>query len=419
MPGPRERVNVPDRRLPPEPSGPLPLASRGVPRRIRVVQVSVFLDPRKRGVDLLLDDWTGLTVPAAAAVAAGCEVAVVQAAHEDENRVLDAVAYHFVAERPASAARRRLGRWAAPLTQRVLDRVVSLDPDVVHFHGLSFPRHASRLVEAVGGLPVLAQDHADRPAPVWRRRIDRRAFAGLAGVLFTAREQAGPLRDLGLLPPDVPVFEVFESTTRFTPGDVREARRLTGLGGDPCLLWVGRLDRNKDPLTVLEAFSRTADVLPDARLWMCYRDAPLLAAVESRVRSSRALQGRVCLMGERPREEVERLLRASDFLVLGSHREGSGYAVIEALACGTVPLVTDIPSLRRVTGGGKAGALSPPGDASAMTRAMVAWARLDRTALRRAAREHFERSLSLAALGSELRMAYEAAASSRRVATDA
>jgi glycosyltransferase involved in cell wall biosynthesis len=82
--------------------------------------------------------------------------------------------------------------------------------------------------------------------------------------------------------------------------------------------------------------------------------------------------------------------------------------VIEALACGTVPIVTDIPPLRRITGGGAVGALFPPGDAGAMARMLVDWAGRDRIATRYAARDHFERALSIEALGEELRAAYQA-----------
>ena len=43
------------------------------------------------------------------------------------------------------------------------------------------------------------------------------------------------------------------------------------------------------------------------------------------------------------RARVEELMRAADIFTLGSHREGSGYALTEALACGLPPVVTDIP----------------------------------------------------------------------------
>jgi glycosyltransferase involved in cell wall biosynthesis len=94
--------------------------------------------------------------------------------------------------------------------------------------------------------------------------------------------------------------------------------------------------------------------------------------------------------------------------VQASHAEGSGGALIDALACGTTPLVTDIPSFRRITGDGACGALVPIDDADALAHAIRDWARRDRPMLRRRAREHFERDLSFDALGRQLRAAYDA-----------
>jgi glycosyltransferase involved in cell wall biosynthesis len=374
---------------------------------VRIVQVSFFVDPRDTDPEVLLDEWSGLTVPAEAASRAGCEVAVVQASSVERRVLRGDVVYHFVADRRPGPLRRRLGRWAAPMTPRVLERVGAPSPALVHVHGLSYPRHVARLAARLRGTPILLQDHADRPPPGWRMRSYRASMQRARGVLFTAAEQARPFLESGALPADVRIFEVPESTSRFTPGAQQAARTRTGVHGDPCFLWVGRLDANKDPLTVLEAFARAAGALPGARLWMCYGDAPLLAEVRAKLGRDPLLAGRVALLGRRPHADVEQLLRAADFLVLGSHREGSGYAVIESLACGTTPLVTDIPSFRRLTGDGAIGALSPPGDAEAMARAMTAWAGKPKDVLRRAALAHFERHLSFAAVGERLRSAYE------------
>ena len=73
--------------------------------------------------------------------------------------------------------------------------------------------------------------------------------------------------------------------------------------------------------------------------------------------------------------------------------------LIEALACGTTPLVTDIPSFRRITGEGHAGALVPLEDAPALAQAIVRWSERGRAELRRDARRHFERELSFDANG--------------------
>src|SRR5262249_42702980 len=99
-------------------------------------------------------------------------------------------------------------------------------------------------------------------------------------------------------------------------------------------------------------------------------------------------------------------LRAADFLVQGSHREAAGFGVIEALACGTTPLVSDIPSFRRITGEGRVGGLFPVGDAPALARVLVDWSGRDQGAVGAAARAHFERELSFRAVAGQLREAY-------------
>jgi glycosyltransferase involved in cell wall biosynthesis len=214
----------------------------------------------------------------------------------------------------------------------------------------------------------------------------------------------------GSLRPDLPVFEILEGSTEFTPGDREAARRQTGITGTPALLWTGRLDANKDPLTVLDAFALAAPRLPDARLWCCFGQAPLLDEVQRRVASDPLLKERVTLLGFRPHDELVQHFRAADFFVQLSHREGSGYSVIEALACGTTPLVSDIAALRRIVG--DAGSLTPVGDAKALAAAMMDWATRDQATLRREARRQFDDQLTFARLGRDLRLAYETLARS-------
>jgi len=376
-------------------------------RALRVVQVGLHADVERRPAEALLRAWPTLPAVAPAAARAGVDLAVVQAAHRDESVERDGVPYHFV-EDAAPPLRLPLGARVARRPSRLIRRVAALAPDVVHVNGLVRPLAARQLAAALGGVPVLVQDHGAVPPDGWRRRAWRWAYAPVAGVAFTAREQAAPFVAAGVLRDDVPVFEVLESSTAFTPGDRDEARRATGMFGDPCFLWTGRLDANKDPLTVLDAFERAVRLLPDARLWCCFGHAPLLYAVRRRVMRSPVLRGRVRLLGTRPHAEIELRFRAADFFVQASHREGSGYSLLEALACGVVPLVTDIPAARRIVGG--AGSLTPVGDAGALARAMVSWAERAREPLRRAARARFDDALTFDVVGRELRDAYETVA---------
>lgn len=372
---------------------------------MRVVQVSCYSDPDRRRGHALLDAWPILVDVARAARRAGVDVTVVQAAGADETVECDGVRFHFVREQASSARRRRGVDW--PMTPRVIEHVRALGPDVIHLHGLSFPRHAEQLA---GIAPVLVQDRADRVPPPWRRRAWRRGFAAASGVLFAARAQAQPFLAASVLPRDTAVYEGLGVTSTFAPGDVHAARRATGLFGDPCFVWVGHLDVRKDPITLVDALARAAPSLADPHLWFCWGTAPLLDAVRARAGTYPALTGRSHYLGTRSRVEVEQLLRAADFLVSASRHEGTGMAVIEAYACGTTPIVTDIPSFRRITADGVAGGLAPCGNVAEFARTIVDWSTRDRAQLRHAAREHFERSLSIDAMGRELLAAYEAVA---------
>lgn len=358
-------------------------------RSLRVVQVGFQPDPLGREPARLLEDWPTLVDVAEAARTADLQVFVVQACRRAQVLNRNGVCYHFFAQRAQAPA-----------------LIGSLDPDVIHVHGLRFPREVLHLAAHLPGVPILLQDHASRPPRPWRRRLHRRALAAAAAVAFCARPQSRPFEEARLIGPGTAIRVIAESTSRFTPGAREEARARTGLRGDPCLLWVGHLCANKDPLTVLEGVSRAAQAMPGLELWCCFGESPLAQAVAARIGRDARLRGRVHLLGRRPHAQIESLMRAADLFVSGSHREGSGYALIEALACGLPPLVTDIPSFRALTGDGAVGRLWSCGNAQSLADGLRELVPELGPAERARARAHFERELSPAALGSRLEETY-------------
>ncbi|HEY8312110.1 MAG TPA: glycosyltransferase family 4 protein, partial [Gemmatimonadaceae bacterium] len=322
----------------------------------------------------------------------------------------DGVSFNFVADKPTLLSRISRLEANTSVPGRLIAMVRSLKPDVVHVHGFHHPRAIQSLGQVLGDAPILVQDHATRAPRGWRAGIWRALCRRLAGVIFTSRDQAQPFVDAGVFSRDLPIFEVLESSVHFSPGDQQSARRDTGLGGDPCFLWTGHLNENKDPLTTLAAFARVVSQLSNARLWCCFGTAPLMKQVTKYIDSHPGLADRVTFLGDRPHSEMEQLFRAADFFVQTSHRESTGYSLIEALACGTPALVTDIPASRRITANGRVSSLTPVGDAHALATAMVAWAQRNRLESRRAARSWFEESLSFECIGRELRAAYESVA---------
>ena len=144
---------------------------------------------------------------------------------------------------------------------------------------------------------------------------------------------------------------------------------------------------------------------------MAYRGDGLLAQVRRAVRDL-TLEDRVHLLGRVPRESLRDLFAAADFLLQGSHREGSGLAVLEALACGVHPVVTGIPTFRAITGDGAAGTLWRVEDAGDLARAIRE--AVARRQPRAEIRAFFTSHWSHEAIGRAAVRAYEAAIRARR-----
>lgn len=365
---------------------------------MRVVQISFFVDPEGREPLELLRAWESLVDVARAATSAGARVSVIQASLIADRVVRDDIDYSFVRPDPVTHS--------IVHTQEFATLLQTINPDVLHVHGLGFPADVLALHRLLPLTPILLQDHANRPPRIWRRRVWRNAFSFAAGVAFCAETQAQPFIADRLLGADARIFAIPESTSRFGPGDREHAQRITGLRGAPCVLWVGHLNHNKDPLTVLDGVSRAVDELPELQLWCCYGVAPLLGEVQARIERDPRLRGRVHLLGRVAHHTVQHLMRAADLFVLGSHREGSGYSLIEALACGVSPVVTDIPSFRALTNG-TVGQLWPCGDSAQLSSALLAAAAESSPETRARVRAHFDRELSFAAVGRKLVAAYE------------
>jgi glycosyltransferase involved in cell wall biosynthesis len=370
-------------------------------RALHVAQIGIFRDRLGRSPAELLAAWPSLVDVAEAAARGGARVSVIQACGSRERIESNGIDYHFLPFGPDRGL--ELGGELATLLR-------ALAVDLLHVHGLHFPRELEAL-GALGPQPLLVQDHASRPPRWWRRAAWRRCAPYISGVAFCAHAQAEPFLRSGVLDARTRVFEIPESTSGFTLQDQAAARRLTGISGHPAVLWVGHLDANKDPLTLLEGIARTTRILPQLRLYCCFASAPLLARVQRQIATDERLRGRVQLLGRVAHAQVERLMHAADLFVSASHHEGSGYALIEALACGLTPVVSDIPSFRVLTGGtyphaSGVGRLWTCGRPASLAAALLAAESERHTGSRAAVRAHFDRELSFATLGSKLVAAY-------------
>lgn len=373
-------------------------------RPLHVAQINFLPVPEGRTHTEILEQWHSLVDIAEVAASGGTRVSVVQAAAREDLITRNGIDYHFVDIRGLEVAKNRGRRYASLLAD--------IKADVLHAHSLGFVEEAFAIAQCLPQLPIIIQDHADRLPRWWRRLQWRRWYTAISGVAFTTTELAQPFARAGLFGPATRLFAIVESTSRFTLGSRAQARAQTGLYGDPCVLWVGHLNAHKDPLTVLDGVARAVEQLPELQLWCAFGTAPLLAEVQQRIERDPRLAGRVHLLGKVARARVGLLMQAADLFVSGSFGEASGYALLEALASGAMPVVTDIPSFRALTGDGRVGHLWPCGDAAGLAAALT------RAAANRPSREqvraHFDATLSFTALGRQWAEAYAQVHAERR-----
>ncbi|MEO1085000.1 MAG: glycosyltransferase family 4 protein, partial [Acidobacteriota bacterium] len=161
----------------------------------------------------------------------------------------------------------------------------------------------------------------------------------------------------------------------------------------PTALWIGRLRRYKCVETVIDAAARWAQGHPDLRLLIA-GDGPQRPALEQRVRSL-GLGGRVELLGFVDHGRKVELLQRAHVVVQTSMKEGWGMTVIEANACGTAVVASDVAGLRDSVRDGETGVLVPWNRPDALAAAVTD--RVDDGARRRrleAASVHWARRFS-------------------------
>jgi glycosyltransferase involved in cell wall biosynthesis len=227
-------------------------------------------------------------------------------------------------------------------------------PDVVLVQGLIFPLQVLILRNALGRkCKIIVQHHGEKPFSGIKAFFQKLADKSIDAYLFTSIGNAQPWLSAKIISSTNKIFEVLEASTFFEKKNKQAAKNKLGLTGDSNFLWVGRLNANKDPLTVINAFEKYLTFNPKAKLFMIYHRDDLIRDIKNFIEKNENLQKAIKLIGKIPHSELSTWYNAANFYISASHKEGSGYALLEAMSCGCVPIVTDIPSYRTITANGK------------------------------------------------------------------
>ncbi len=326
------------------------------------------------------------------ALAKNNEVISIEQIDYEGEYLKDGVHYHF----------KRFIKPGSLFPGKLHDFIKSQKPDVVVIQSLHFPLQVIQLRLKLGRkIKIIIQNHAEKPFSGLKKYVQKLADRFTDAYLFASQDMGAEWVEKGNLASIKKIHEVMEVSSVFSPMDKAGAKQKTGVASGLIFLWVGRLNDNKDPLTVVKAFLQFAKKQPSVRLYMIYHTEELLAELQQLLDGSQQ-KDKVILVGRVPNLELQYWYNSADIVLSGSHYEGSGTAVCEAMSCGCMPIVTDIFSFRMITDNGRCGLLFEAGNGPALLAALMQTQQIDIEEKKKTSLKYFKTNLSFEAIAGRI-----------------
>ena len=208
-------------------------------------------------------------------------------------------------------------------------------------------------------------------------RLGRAALGAASLVITVSRSLERTLRAELELPDSVStaVIDMGIDSDLFRP-DPGAREKLFVESGTRVVLFAGNLVPTKGVDVLAEAFFAALDDGTADRL-VLVGDGPLAADIRSRIEAHAASfehadpTGRVTLTGRLHQRDLARWMAAADVFVLPSRNEGLGLVLLEAMACGTPCVGSDVGGIPEVLETPACGRLVPAEDPTALAAAIA------------------------------------------------
>ncbi|HEX9034050.1 MAG TPA: glycogen synthase [Streptosporangiaceae bacterium] len=250
------------------------------------------------------------------------------------------------------------------------------DVDVVHSHTW-YANLAGHLAATLYGIPHVMTMHSLEPLRPWKseqlgggyalsswcERVALESAAAIIAVSSGMRQDV--LSTYPSLPPDrVHVIRNGIDTDEYAPDDGTDVLGRHGIEpGRPTVVYVGRITRQKG----LPVLLRAAELLdPEVQLVLCAGQADTeelgaeVTGLVSHLRDTRS--GVIWLNGMLPKAEVIQILSHATVFACPSLYEPLGIVNLEAMACGTAVVASNVGGIPEVVTDAQTGLLVPPGD---------------------------------------------------------
>lgn len=224
-------------------------------------------------------------------------------------------------------------------------------PDVIHLHVYNSGRLAIWISECFN-IPYVVTEHYSsvglNKLTRFQYEMAKRAYSGaklrfaVSGSLSRALSERYSLA-FDVMPNVVDDEFFFKSAKKLVPRYVLNVANMVSIKGHTRLI---------------DAFAMLSKMDPDLELKLV-GDGPLKAKLKERV-ISLGLQNKVTFIPSASRQEVAELMRDAQLFVLASDYETFGVVLIEAMACGTAVVATNVGGIPDLVDPGVSGMLCEP-----------------------------------------------------------
>lgn len=262
--------------------------------------------------------------------------------------------------------------------------------DLIHSHYWMSGLAAEMLSDAWGGVPIIhmfhtlgemknriAQSDDERETP-YRLESERRVLARAERIIVATLAEKAQLewlykadaRKLTIIPPGV-------DTGRFYPIPKDEAKQFIGIPNeDRMVLFVGRIEPLKGIDTLIRAMACVGiDEESDCPAYLAIIGGDPSASPDEMTAEMTSLQQlcrelhmdrMVLFLGKRGQDTLPYYYSAAEVLVMPSHYESFGMVALEAMACGTPVIASQVGGLAFLVQDGVTGYHVPGGDSDAL-----------------------------------------------------
>lgn len=291
--------------------------------------------------------------------------------------------------------------WLSSWVGMELKKLLSM-PQVHTYHSLGSVKYKS-----ISTIPLIAKT---------RLAVEKNCLETVERVVATSPQERDHMRSLVSTHGKIDIIPCGTRINHFGKVTREEARQTLGIGlEEKVVLYVGRFDPRKGIETLVRAVER-CQVRQTEKLRLIigggsrpgHSDGNERDRIESIV-AELGLTGITHFPGRLSQDDLPTYYAAADVSVVPSHYEPFGLVTIEAMACGTPVIGSDVGGLQFTVVPEKTGLLAPPKDADAFATALDRilsnpdW----RNQLGQAARKRVETTFSWDGVATQLGQLYD------------